>query len=165
MNNNYLRLGLFTILLVFLNSCDANNDSLIIEIDKETFEKERILWNSQNIENYQFVYEFFNDAGPGGPIRITINEKEGPVIENKDQDVLFKTISEIYDFLSRTFDFIESVENGTYDGYKIKILTLNITYNGEYHYPQQLDYSEGYVEAIDGGGYYRLKINEFKLSN
>jgi hypothetical protein len=53
MNNN--RFGLFTLLLVFLNSCDVNNDSLIVEMDKKTFEEERILWNSQNIKHYQFV--------------------------------------------------------------------------------------------------------------
>jgi hypothetical protein len=137
-------------------------------MDKEAFEKERSLWNSQNIGNYQFVYEFFNDAGSVGPIEITIKENENPVIENQDQynqDVRFKNISEIYDFLNGTFYFIESVKNGTYDGYKIKVLTLIITYNSQYHYPQEVNFSEGYVEAIDGGGYYRLKIKEFKCFN
>jgi hypothetical protein len=135
-------------------------------MDKETFEKERILWDSQNIKNYQFVYTFFNDAGPIGPVKITIRENEMPVIENQDQDqhndIIAENISEIYDFINGTFGFIETVKNGTYNGPKIKTLALNITYNTQYHYPKEVDFSEGYVESVVGGGYYTLRRTEFK---
>jgi hypothetical protein len=165
MNGKYLRFSFFASLLVLLNSCDIfNGDDLIIKMDKTTFEKERRLWNSPGIKNYRFIYEFFNDTGPIGPVEITIKENEDPVIEHQNQYneyVPFKSISEIYDFLNGTFDFIESVKNGTYDGYEIRSLTLNITYNHQYHYPQEVNFSEGYVEMIDGGGYYYLKITEF----
>jgi hypothetical protein len=62
---------LFVILIIFLYSCEYFNDDLTIRMDKETFEKELNLWNSQNLKNYKFTYEYFNDAGPIGPIKIT----------------------------------------------------------------------------------------------
>jgi hypothetical protein len=131
-------------------------------MDKATFEKERAAWNNGNIKNYRFEYDFFNDAGPTGTIKITIPESGDPVIENPDEhDVIFKNISEIYDFINRTFDFIERVKNETCDGHKIKSLTLDITYHTQYHYPEEVRFSEGYVEMIDGGGYYTVKVKNF----
>jgi hypothetical protein len=165
MKNKHARFSLFAVLLVFLNSCDIFiGDNLIIKMDKAAFEKERAEWNSQNIKDYQFVYKFFNDAGPVGPVKITIKENEEPLIEfdsEFNQDVPFKSISEIYDFLNGTFDFIESVRNGTYNGYKINSLELKITYDNQYHYPREAAFSEGYAESIDGGGYYHLEIKNF----
>jgi hypothetical protein len=132
-------------------------------MDKEMFEKERTSWNSQNIKNYQFTYKFFNDAGPIGPVKITIRENEDPIIENPNQynEIIAENIPQIYDFINGTFDFIETVKNGTYDGFKIISLTLQISYNFQYHYPKEVNFSEGYAEPVYGGGYYTLKITEF----
>jgi hypothetical protein len=141
-----------------------NKDNLTIKMDKETFLKERNEWNNQNLTNYKFTYDFFNDAGPVGPVTITIKEDEIPVIENSNQyndHIIAKNISEIYDFINGTFDFIESVKNGTYNGHKIKSITLNIFYNTQYHFPTKVDLSTGYVESIDGGAYYTLNITKF----
>jgi hypothetical protein len=125
-------------------------------MDKKTFEKERAAWNSQNLKNYQFTYEFFNDAGPIGPLEITVGKNE-----DTNDEVIAKSITEIYDFIEGTFDFIEEVKNGTYSGYKIISLTLQISYDAQYHYPKEVKFSEGYAESVDGGGYYTLKITEF----
>jgi hypothetical protein len=141
-----------------------NEDNITIKMDKETFLKERNAWDNQKLVNYQFTYNFFNDAGPIGPVKITIKENESPVIENSNQYhnyVIVENISEIYDFVNGTFDFIESVQNGTYDGHRIRSITLNITYNTQYHYPTKVNLSTGYVESIDGGAYYTLNITDF----
>jgi hypothetical protein len=135
-------------------------------MDRVTFEKEHNLWNSQNIKNYQFVHDYFNDAGPIGPVRITVKENEEPIIENQNEfnkRIIAKNIQEIYDFINGTFDFIETVKNGTYNGHKIRSVTLNITYNTQYHYPVKVNLSTGYVESVDGGAYYTLNISEFLL--
>ncbi|MDR1306696.1 MAG: DUF6174 domain-containing protein [Treponema sp.] len=157
--------SLFALLLVFLNSCgNPFNEKLTVNADRETFEKERAAWNSGDIKNYRFTYEFFNDAGPAGPVKITVRENEAPVVENPDQYheyVMAETMPQIYDFINGTFDFIETVKNGTYDGLKIVSVTLQISYDGQYHYPREVAFSEGYAEPVDGGGYYTLKITEF----
>jgi hypothetical protein len=170
MNCKYFYYFTIAVSLVFLNSCDDFfKDDLVIKIDKGTFEKERALWNSSNIKNYQFVYTFFNDAGPVGPVKITIKENKIPVIEKSDQYNEYsigENISEIYNFINETFDFIETVKNGTYNGHKIKSLTLNIIYDTQNHYPKEVNFSIGYVEMVDGGAYYTLKITSFnELSN
>jgi hypothetical protein len=89
-------------------------------------------------------------------------------IENMGQDGglgIAENIPEIYDFINETFDFIESVKNGTYNGDKINLLILDITYDTQYHYPKEVHFSEGYVENIVGGGYYTLKISGFTPGN
>jgi hypothetical protein len=157
--------GIMVIVLVILpGSCEIFNKDVIIKMDRATFEKERNLWNSQNIQNYQFVYDFFNDAGPIGPVKITVKENEEPIIENQnefDKYIIAKNMQEIYDYIDGTFDFIATVKNGTYDGHKIRSVTLNITYNTQYHYPVKVNLSTGYVESVDGGAYYTLNIPQF----
>jgi hypothetical protein len=116
------------------------------------------------LTNYQFTYDFFNDAGPVGPIMITIKENEVPVIENSNQYnkyIIAENIPEIYDFINGTIDFIESVKNGTYTGHKIRSVSLDIIYDNNYHYPKEVNLSTGYVEPVNGGAYYTLKITEF----
>jgi hypothetical protein len=173
---------LFTILFVFLNSCDnfSRDDSRTNEDDSKTNEKneetleydlnsfnmEKTAWETLNIKNYQFVYSYFSDAGPIGPVKVTI--RKDPVIENSNQynqDIIAENIPEIYDFVNGTLDFIETVKNGTYDGHKIRSVALNIIYNTQYHYPEEVDLSTEYVEMVDGGAYYTLKITEFKIIN
>jgi hypothetical protein len=168
---------LFTILFVFLNSCDnfSRDDSRtneeneeILEYDLNSFNKEKAAWETLNIKNYQFVYSYFSDAGPIGPVKITIRKDQVPVIENSNQhnqDIIAENIPEIYDFVNGTLDFIETVKIGTYDGHKIRSVALNITYNTQYHYPEEVDLSTEYVEMVDGGAYYTLKITEFKIIN
>ncbi|MDR2583807.1 MAG: DUF6174 domain-containing protein [Fibromonadaceae bacterium] len=153
---------LFVILTIFLYSCALFYD-LTIRADKRTFEKEHNLWNNQNLKNYQFTYKYFSSGtGPIGPIKITVTENEEPIIENQyNEDFILKTIPEIYDYISGTFDYIESVKNGTYDGHKIRSITLDISYDTMYHYPKKVDLSTGYVESVAGGAYYTLEITDF----
>jgi len=159
MLNKCLQFILIIFGILFFSSCMVD-----IEVDKGTFEKERSLWNSKNIRNYQFTYNFFNDAGPVGPIKVTIKENEEPIIEKPERtdSYIFKNISEVYDFINETFDYIENVKNGKYNGSKIKSLTLKIDYDSVYHYPKKVNFSVGYFEAVDGGGYYTLEITEFE---
>jgi hypothetical protein len=151
---------LFSLLLpVFLNSCD---DLLKIDTDKEAFEREWAAWNSQNFKEYQFTYSFFNDAGPLGPVRITVKENGESVIEDQyNGGLIARNIAEIYEYINGTFDFIETVEKGTYNGPKINSIGFDIAYNTQYHYPQTVNLSVGYNEPLDGGPYYTLKITEF----
>jgi len=154
---------LSSFIAIILCSCWFMDD-LVIQADKKTFDKERAAWDNQNLKNYQFTYKYSDGAtGPGSPVKVTVKENEEPVIENQRENYgyFFKSISEIYNHVNGTFDYVESVKNGTYDGHKIRSVTLDITYNKQYHYPTKVDLSTGYVEQIAGGAYYNLEITEF----
>jgi hypothetical protein len=162
MRNNYVCYAAFFLLALFA-SCKFGDD-LIITMDKKTFDSEYSQWQAQNIQDYQFAYRFLNDADSVGPVKITVRENKVASVENAEENndlSIAKTIPEVYDFIQGTFDFIESVRNGSYDGPKIKILTLKIEYDDQYHYPQKVDFFEGYAPAMDGGGYYTLRISDF----
>jgi len=163
MKNKYFLFWFFAVLSVFLHSC-ALFDDLEIKADRKTFIMERSLWDSQNIKDYEFTYDYFDDAGPIGPAKITVKENEAPIIDSSDRYYysFVESIPEIYDYINETFNFIETVENGTYSGHKIRSITLKITYDTQYHYPTSADLSTGYVESVDGGAYYTLRVTEFK---
>jgi hypothetical protein len=183
--NKFVIYVFFLVSLAFFTSCDGGfrdfsetepgqemvspkpepkSDDLVIQMDKKTFEEEYSAWKSQNIVSYQFTHEFFNDAGAFGPVKITIRDSVPLIIENLNEhndSIIAQNITGIYEFINSTFDFIESVRNGTYNGFKIKNLTLTIKYNKQYHYPTEVDFFEDYEEIVDGGGYYTLKISNF----
>jgi len=167
MKNKYFKFILIIFGILFSNSCINENIGLIVKMDKKTFENERSLWNSNNIKNYQFIYDFFDDAGPVGPIKVTVKEDEEPIIEKPEWDdwYILKNISEVYDFINGTFDYIEDVKNNKYNGFKIRSLTLKISYDSVYHYPKKVNFSVGYFEPVDGGESYTLKITEFNTKN
>jgi hypothetical protein len=168
MKNNILRYGFVLFGVFLLHSCDAYfKNGLKIVMNKNAFDREYLAWERQNIKNYQFVYEYFNDAGPVGPVKITVRENEPTTVESLspygDENLTLKSIPDVYIRIKSTFEFIESVKNGTYGGYKINSLTLNITYDPQYHYPKEAVYSEGYEEMVAGGGYYTLRITNFTV--
>jgi hypothetical protein len=163
--NKIVFYGFLLVSFIIFSSCEVvENGDLVIQMDKETFDKEYSAWELQNLRNYQFIYDFSNDAGPLGPVKITIKEDNPIIIENSNEyndNIIATNITEIYEFINSTFDFIESVKNGTYSGFKIKNLTLTVKYNKQYHYPTDVNFSEYYEELVDGGGNYTLRITDF----
>jgi hypothetical protein len=156
-------------LSVFLNSCDPE-DNLAVEADRETFERVRAAWVDQNLTDYQFTYIYMSPSiGPFGPFTVTVRENEEPVIETEGRhadNLAFKDIFEYYDYISESFDFIESLRNGTDDGPKVRSVKLNITYNSQFHYPEEAEMSIEYVENIAGGmRRYTLQMMSFATLN
>ena len=154
-------------IVVILSSCNLT-ENLIIEMDKKTFEVNRTYWNNQNMKNYQFTYDYFSSSGPLGPVTITIRENNETIIENENefnQNIIAESISEIFDFISGTFDFIESVKNGSYFGHEIQKISLKIEYHSQYRFPTKVNLSTFYVKDVIGGAYYTLNITDFKTIN
>ena len=161
---------IFCVLVLFIIvGCEEKiSDDLVIIMDKKSFDNEFALWENQILKSYQFNYLFsYSSAVPVGPIKVTVNENNEPIIE-KEPDVHFheyfnNTIYGIYNYIFSTFNYIESVKNGTYNdsGNKIKKIELKITYDKQYHFPTEANLSTYYSEPVGGGVSYNLKINNF----
>ena len=149
--------------MLFATACDEHGYT---EFDEKTFETERAQWLDMQITDYQFHVNFFSDAGPEEAIVHVKNamlqsielvpEKPSESIERR-----FSTITAVYDDIAAAVvEHSEQIDKG-----EIKGITIKIKYNAEYHYPEEVNYSVGYNEDMNGGYYYSLKISDFKILN
>jgi len=160
----------FIFVVCVVMSCSRyEKDELLVEMDREFFDKEFSKWSERNIKNYQFTYEYRSLSRPFlGPIKVTIEEGNEPFIEHPYQyveNVIAKNISEVYDLIHYTFEYIEAVtKEGIHNKSKIKSMTLQIEYDAQFHYPKKIVYSIGYdnkgVPPMGGGGY-TLEVIDF----
>ena len=161
-------LTLFMICIFVLLFYGCSSDNLVIKMDKKTFERERDAWVSQNLKNYQFTYEYFGSStGPFGPVKVTVKENEETIVETLCERSLsgafmFESICDIYAHIFDLILFAESVKKGTYDGWKVSAVTIDVSYNIQNHYPTEIIFSVGYVEDIVGGPGHILTVSEFK---
>ena len=155
-----LNLLLIISVLFFATACDDHNYT---EFDKKTFDTERAKWFDKQITDYRFHMNYFSDAGPEEAIIIVKNgvvETIEPVSDEFYEFMpRFTTVTAIYDDIALAFvEHSEQIDKG-----EIKGVTIKIKYNAKYHYPEEVNYSVGYNETMDGGYYYSLKISDFTL--
>jgi len=154
--------------LMVQNRNNPVRDFLIIRADdKESVEKERLLWDNQNIKNYQYTYKISSNP-PVGPNRVTIRENEEPIVEKLGFDngfYTYKDISGIYDkFISMIFgSIIEFDTNSNSSLFGPEIIIFKIFYDREYHYPKMIYYSVYYPTFIAGGSGFVFEMIDFKI--
>jgi len=137
----FLLLSLLSVYLFM--SCSKNNNPLI-EVDRETFEKEHIAWDVQNIKNYIFTYEYSSNSMPFyGLVKITIQEGHEPIIEHSYdyiENIPYTSIAGIYEQLNNLFDDMEKIKKRTYSHYTVESAILRIEYDTQYHYPKKISH-------------------------
>lgn len=182
MKNIFLLLVLTTCILI---SCSKDNN-MVIEVDKdvkETLERERALWDEQKNKNYQFAYHHDDDVFmsiPYGTLvaKIAITDGEEPLFVElspnfPDNYIRVKSVSDAYDMVNHLIDkafllieIIKAKQAGkkvtdTYSRFVISV-RLNIIYNAQYHYPEEIIYRTEHSEPFsDGGRGTKFRITEF----
>jgi hypothetical protein len=120
-----------------------------VDIDRESFEKEYAAWEAQHIENYVFTFDYMSsDIGPNGPATISVQNNVSSVLESQTPHKVpfVKSVRELFDFIGWTLENIErSIEDKDKNNeYPVKSVTLNITYNEQYNYPEKVKYGASY---------------------
>jgi len=172
-------------------SCSKDNNDLVIEMDKDAkaiYEKERIAWNLQKIENYQFSYRstYVSIFPPYDEIfvKIAIEKDKEPLLLKKSLDFLTLQdiscdINAVYEYIKYIFmyvDIVQAIKKGKdipfVDDYpysfdvevarNTKSITLAVKYNAQYHYPEEIVFEE-FFHAPKPKGYipFKLQITEF----
>ena len=159
-----------------LLSCSDITDVVIkpesFENIQEKFEQNRVAWEKQNIQNYQFTRIWkWNVLPYDEPMTFEISEGKNPILINPESHPIFitefpeniqaKSISEIFDRIKYCLSFIESVINGTHRGSKVKSIILDIKYHPEYHFPMEVIYHVQYVDNLIGGKFFKVNVTEF----
>ena len=152
-------------------SC-SKNPEMKVDIDRESFEKEYAAWEAQHIENYVFTFDYMSsDIGPNGPATISVQNNVSSVLESQTPHKVpfVKSVRELFDFIGWTLENIErSIEDKDKNKeYPVKSVTLKVTYNEQYHYPEKVIYAASHytkksAEVPPGlNSSSELKITEF----
>jgi hypothetical protein len=153
-----LAIGLICILVV---SCDYQLPAyMAVQFDRNTFNRERDLWEAQHITDYIFTEIYFPDY-PAGNVRITVSGNEAVKFESVEDDddyTLFnETISGIYEQIEKDAAYWEEqfrTGNSPYNA-----VNFSISYNETYHFPQKVEFY--IVEPDLVGGWYNVAIEDF----
>ena len=149
------------IFAAFVTACSDDDEK--IKFDKAAFDQQRSAWLEQNIQNYTFSYNYFSSGT--GPVSCTVVIGNG-VLESitSDRDetydyMLFKSITAIYDDIDRINTHLIDEGLPSY----ANSVTINVTYNSQFHYPLTVNYPINYNEDILGGGYPSVRITKFEV--
>jgi hypothetical protein len=145
---------------IFVGSCDNQPAEIAIQFDRNTFNQERALWETQHITDYIFTEIYFPDY-PAGNVRITVSGNEAikkePVEDDRDNTLFGETISAIYDKIEENVVYWEErfrMGNAPYNA-----VNFSINYNEIYHFPHEVQFS--IVEPDVAGGWYDVLIEDF----
>jgi hypothetical protein len=145
----------------------------MVEFDKEQFDRERTAWEALNIDAYQYIQNF-SYLMPGIPLKITVagdKKVSSEPINADDEQFLQGENSKYYCFantIDTIFDRIEAdiardtarLQNNEDD---LSGISVEITYNAQYHYPTLIDYKMNYSSTtlIGTSNRYTLTVSGF----
>ncbi|MDR1030416.1 MAG: DUF6174 domain-containing protein [Treponema sp.] len=145
---------------IFVVSCDSQLSGTAVQFDRNTFNRERALWEAQHITDYVFTEIYFPDC-PMGNVRITVSGNEAvnfePLEADGDNGLFSETISGIYDEIEKHAAYWEEqfrTGSTPYDAVRFAI-----TYDKTWHFPQELHFAI-IAPGLDGG-WYDVTIEDF----
>jgi len=140
--------------------------------DRETLDAERQLWDEQGLRDYSFYLDFFflqNTAWKG-----TVAVKDGALFGYATDDFLSDSIRFddlegpfqrplLWEWLSPIPEIYENIRSKSLK--KPKITSVEVGYNGIYHFPEHVYINETPIGPIripgDGGASYSFSITRF----
>jgi hypothetical protein len=144
-----------------------------VEFDRDQFDRERAAWEALNIDAYQYTQNFAS-LTPGIPLKITVagdKKVSSEPVNADDEQFLQGENGEWYcfaDTISAIFDRIEvdiardaaRLENNEAD---LSGISVEITYDAQYHYPTLVDHRRGYhsTTLIGTSNGYTLTVSGF----
>ncbi|MDR1230572.1 MAG: DUF6174 domain-containing protein [Spirochaetaceae bacterium] len=145
---------------LFVISCDYQPADREVQFDRNTFNREKALWEAQYITDYVFTEIYFPDY-PAGNVRITVSGNEATSFECMEDDsdyTLFgETIADIYEQIEKEVAYWEEqYRTGSSPYHAVNFV---ISYNETYHFPQKVVFS--IVEPDLVGGWYDVIIEDF----
>ena len=153
------KLLLLTALLGFITVSCEQEVGVYYDFDEDAFHFNREGWEQLNIQNYQFDQFYMSSAT--GPVYETIVVRDGIATTNAGIDqgsAIIGDIPAIYDRILTDFNEVKQQEVLPIYG-----ITVDIKYNEEYHFPEEVDFSTTYKTTVDGGAWYDIKITNFEI--
>jgi hypothetical protein len=165
------RITLIVLLSGMLASCFdelPDTEKPGISFDKETFDRERAIWNKNNYRNYSVLETIQNDGIGFYKARIIV--KNGVIVDvqdpSDDREMVpdhLKTISEILESLEHNYNEHKSdIRNGIREK-----IVIDAAYDSSYHYPKRILFNLTLLDTKSqpiGGGRAITSLSNFVLN-
>ncbi len=162
---------LLLLISLILISCSVSDDSdefAGLNFDQNAFDRNRQLWEVNEISNYTFSQEYSSSSIGTQPKLTSIvlnSELDSIFIQSKyanDTSIegltYYGTVDDVYLFIENIANYYEEEIDSNMIGVKI-----DITYDDTFHYPTELKCNGYYSEAVLGGVSFQFIFSDFEV--
>jgi hypothetical protein len=148
-------------------SCNDDDDDGSIDFDEDAFVENLNNWNQLNLQNYGYEYSNSGCIYPGSASDYEIEIVDGEVdsivdlSEYGSSDGVSYLIDDLFAEIQSTYEENDGVEP-TSDVY---LEEIEVIYNEEYFYPEEVRYLYHIPEGIDGACNFYQYITNFEPTN
>src|SRR5690606_19793935 len=146
---------LLSVVGLILVSCSQEVEREFVSFDEITYQNKKSLWEQNALKNYSFKLNYFASTDP--------METEGKVVDGVPhvQGESIYNLMTINDVYKKIIDDINQAKNQR----EAIGVTVNVKYNSEYHYPEEINFKISYndEDPMVGGPWYEIKISNFQV--
>jgi len=163
---------LFLLISLILISCSNSDDSdeiVGLNFDQNAFDRNRQLWEVNEISNYTFSQEYSSLSIGTQPklTSIVLNrELDSIFIQSKNANNIpieeftyYGTIEDVFQYIEWSTGYYEDIINSNQS--RMKGAEFAITYDEAYHYPIEIKIRGNYFEPIYGGLSIQIIFSDF----
>lgn len=165
---------LLLLISLILISCSVSDDSdefTGLNFDQNTFDRNRQLWEANEISNYTFSQEYSSlSIGPQPKLTsIVLNrELDSIFIEPKyayntsiEEFTYYGTVDDVFQYIEWITGYYEDIINSNQSD--MKGAEFAITYDETYHYPTEIKCRGNYFEKVYGGLSIQIIFSDFEV--
>jgi hypothetical protein len=163
---------LLLLISLVLISCSDSDEFAGLNFDRNTFEKNRELWEVNKISNYTFSQEYSSTAVGSQPrlTSVVINNKldtifvQSKYTTNNSMGELtyYGTVDDIYIYIEYMANYLEGEINSNQS--IMKGAEIEIIYDDTWHYPTEIKCSGYYDHDLIGGLGLNIIFSDFEVN-
>lgn len=157
---------------LLLISCSDSDELAGLNFDRNTFEKNRALWEVNKISNYKFsqVYSSLSIGSQPELTSIVLNNELDTIfvqskfvtVNSMGELTYFGTVEDIYQYIENKAEQLEIEINSSQN--IMKGAAIEITYDEILHYPTEIKCSGYYDKPLLGGLSINIVFSDFEVN-
>jgi hypothetical protein len=166
---------LFLLISLILISCSDSDDSDEIaglNFDQNAFDRNRQLWEVNEISNYTFSQEYFSTSvGPQPKLTSVVINSELDTIFVQSKNATNISIEHLthYETVDNVYDFIEYIVNSCEEQInsnqsQMKGAKIDVEYDETFYYPTKINCVGYYPDGLVGGLSIHIIFSDFEVN-
>jgi len=162
---------LISLILISCSDSDDSDEIVGLNFDQNAFDRNRQLWEENEISNYTFSQEYSSLSIGTQPklTSIVLNrELDSIFIQSKNANnipieefIYYGTVEDVFQFIEWSTGYYEDIINSNQS--YMKGAEVTITYDETYHYPTEIKCRGNYFEIVDGGLSIQIIFSDFEV--
>ncbi len=162
---------LISLILISCSDSDDSDDIVGLNFDQNAFDRNRQLWEVNEISNYTFSQEYSSLSIGTQPklMSIVLNrELDSIFIQSKNANnipieefIYYGTVEDVFHYIEWSTGYYEDIINSNQSN--MKGAEFAITYDETYHYPTEIKIRGNYFKTVYGGLSIQIIFSDFEV--